>query len=126
MADNKEFIFRSLRALEKHGKIQEIHWLTESYFCKTVLGCSLQDEIGLVRPVLILEIPAIDKDFIRKDHNEYARYYTDSIILDGKPFLVSNYWTDKGREVFLHWLKTVLENDFEELPEIEETIRGEK
>ena len=32
MTDNKSFIFKSLKALETHGKLKEIYWLTESSF----------------------------------------------------------------------------------------------
>ena len=44
MANNKAFIFKSLEALEAHGKIKEIYWLTESYFCEEKFKISWKDD----------------------------------------------------------------------------------
>ena len=44
MANNKAFIFKSLEVLEAHGKIKEIYWLSESYFCEEKFKISWKDE----------------------------------------------------------------------------------
>ena len=62
MADNKAFIFKSLEALEAHGKIKEIYWLTESYFCEKKFNISWKDEIGKTLPVLKILYPQLDKE----------------------------------------------------------------
>ena len=57
MANNKAFIFKSLEALEAHGKIKEIYWLTESYFCEEKFKISWKDEIERPLPVLRILYP---------------------------------------------------------------------
>lgn len=121
---NRDFIFKSLEVLEKHGKIKEIHWLAESYFCEVTFGISWKDEVGASYPVLKPLFPQIDKTEAKKSIKGKCKdiYFKDEIILDGIPFLVYNNWLDNVRTAFLNWLKTVLGSDFPELPEIEANL----
>lgn len=124
MADNKAFIFKSLEALEAHGKIKEIYWLTESYFCEKKFNISWKDEIGKTLPVLKILYPQLDKETEKKSKTDKDVYYKDKIILDGIPFLVFNKWFDDTQTLFLEWLKSVLGDNFSELTEIENSLKS--
>lgn len=123
MADNKSFIFRSLKALEAHDKLKEIYWLAESSFCERQFGISWEDIYGAKLPVLKKLYPQLNKGEERKSKNDKDVYYKDEIVLDGVPFLVYNNWLPSVRTAFIEWLKTVLGNDFPELAEIEAYLR---
>ena len=124
MANNKAFIFKSLEALEAHGKIKEIHWLSESYFCEEKFKISWKDEIGRTLPVLKILYPQLDKETERKSKTDKDVYYKDKIVLDGIPFLVFNKWFEDSQTLFLEWLKSVLGNNFSELSEIENSLKA--
>lgn len=123
MTENKVFIFKSLKLLETHKKIREIHWLTESYFCEVNFGITLEDEVGAKLPVLKILYPQLDKNIEIKSKDGKEVYYTDEINIDGIQYLVYNNWFSDVREKFMNWLKTVLGNDLAELKEIEEIIK---
>ena len=108
MADNKAFIFKSLEALEAHGKIKEIYWLTESYFCEKKFNISWKDEIGKTLPVLKVLYPQLDKETEKKSKTDKDVYYKDEIVLDGISFLVFNKWFDNTQTLVLKWLKNLL------------------
>ena len=124
--DNKSFIFKSLHALENHRKFKEIYWLTESYFCEKELNVPLKDEIGRIRPMLILLLSDSDENLLRKDTNDYDRYYASPIVLDGIKFLVLNHWTDDLKKQFFDWLKSIISFDSAELSELEKLYEGKK
>lgn len=124
--DNKSFIFKSLHALENHRKFKEIYWLTESYFCEKELNVPLKDEIGRIRPILILLLSDSDENLLRKDTNDYDRYYASPIVLDGIKFLVLNHWTDDLKKQFFDWLKSIISFDSAELSELEKLYEGKK
>lgn len=124
MANNKAFIFKSLEALEAHGKIKEIYWLTESYFCEEKFKISWKDEIGRPLPVLRILYPQLDEKTERKSKTDKDVYYKDKIVLDGIPFLVFDKWFDDSQTQFLEWLKSVLGNNFSELSEIENSLKS--
>ena len=124
--DNKPFIFKSLHVLENHRKFKEIYWLTESYFCEKELNVPLKDEIGRIRPILILLLPDSDKNLLRKDYNDYDRYYKDSVVLDGIKFLVLNHWTEDLKNRYFTWLKSIISYDSEELAELENLFKRKK
>ena len=124
--DNKSFIFKSLHALDNHGKIREIYWLTESYFCEKELNVPLKDEIGRARPILILLLSDSDENLLRKDTNDYDRYYASPIVLDGIKFLVLNHWTDDLKKQVFDWLKSIITFDSAELSELEKLYERKK
>ena len=124
MANNKAFIFKSLEALEAHGKIKEIYWLTESYFCEEKFKISWKDEIERPLPVLRILYPQLDEKTERKSKTDKDVYYKDKIVLDGIPFLVFDKWFDNTQTIFLEWLKNVLGDNFSELTEIENSLKA--
>ena len=124
MANNKAFIFKSLEALEAHGKIKEIYWLTESYFCEEKFKISWKDEIERPLPVLRILYPQLDEKTERKSKTDTDVYYKDKIVLDGIPFLVFDKWFDNTQTLFLEWLKNVLGDNFSELTEIENSLKA--
>lgn len=123
MTDNKSFIFKSLKALETHGKLKEIYWLTESSFCEQQFDISWEDIHGAKLPVLKKLYPQLNKREKRKSKDGKDVYYKDEIVLDGIPFLVYNNWLPSVRTAFIEWVKTVLGNDFPELAEIKSYLR---
>ncbi|MBO7431085.1 MAG: hypothetical protein J6U56_08775 [Spirochaetia bacterium] len=125
-SDNKSFVFKSLQALEDHGKIREIFWLSESYFCEKELNAPLKDELGKARPILLLLLPDSDENLLRKDTNDYDRYYKSPIILDGIKFLVLNHWTDDLKCRYFAWLKSIISFDSAELSELEKLFERKK
>ena len=124
MANNKAFIFKSLEALEAHGKIKEIYWLTESYFCEEKFKISWKDEIERPLPVLRILYPQLDEKTERKSKTDKDVYYKHKIVLDGIPFLVFDKWFDNTQTLFLEWLKNVLGDNFSELTEIENSLKA--
>lgn len=126
MANNKAFIFKSLKLLENQKKIKEIHWLTESYFCEVQFGITWEDELGTKLPILKVLYPELEKHIEKKSKSEKNVYYTDEITLDGISYLVYNNWLPNVREKFWSWLTTILGCDLPELKEIEEIIKGDE
>ena len=124
--DNKSFVFKSLQVLENHGKIREIYWLAESYFCEKELSVPLKDEIGRARPILILLLPDSDENLLRKDTNDYDRYYESPIILNGIKFLVLNHWTEDLKCRYFAWLRSIVIFNSVELAELEKLFEREK
>lgn len=122
--DNKDFIFKSLKALESHGKVKEIHtMLTDSVFCGAVFGITWESSPKTKMPILKPLLPNMDKDSARKNPSGRDVYYADTITLDGMEYLVYNNWFENVRNSFFEWVKGVV---FPELNEIEKILNGNK
>ena len=125
MADrinNKEFVFKCLKALEAHGKVEEIHtFLTKSSFSAELFGVTWQNNESEKCPILKAVLQGMDKDSMKKALNKKDVYYPETINLDGIDYLVYNNWLDNVRIKFFTWIKNVI---FPELEDIEEIIKG--
>lgn len=118
--NNKSFIFKCLKALEAHGKVEEIHTLlTNPDVAKQVFGITWTDNNNIPCPIIKALLPGMDKTAMQKANNGNDVYYTDTINLDGIEYLVYNNCLDKVRKAFFIWTKNII---FPELEEIEEII----
>ena len=125
MADrinNKEFVFKCLKALEAHGNVEEIHTLlTNAIISEKLFGVTWQNNENEKCPILKAVLQGMNKEDMQKASNGKDVYYPELINLDGVNYLVYNNWLDDVRKKFLKWTKNII---FPELEEIEEIIKG--
>ncbi len=119
---NKDFVFKCLKALEAHGKVEEIHTLlTNPIISENLFGVTWQNNENEKCPILKAVLQGMDKEVMQKASNGKDVYYPELINLDGVNYLVYNNWLDDVRKKFLKWTKNII---FPELEEIEEILDG--
>ena len=120
--NNKDFVFKCLKALEAHGKVEEIHTLlTNPIISEKLFGVTWQNNENEKCPILKAVLQGMNKEDMQKASNGKDVYYPELINLDGVEYLVYNNWLDSVRKKFLKWTKNII---FPELEEIEEIING--
>ena len=121
---NKDFVFKCLKALEAHGKVEEIHTLlTNPIISENLSGVTWQNNENEKCPILKAVLQGMDKEVMQKASNGKDVYYPELINLDGVDYLVYNNWLDDVRKKFLKWTKNII---FPELEEIEEVLDGKR
>lgn len=119
--NNKNFIFKCLKALESHGKIEEIKTLlTKPDVAKEIFGITWKDNKDIPCPIIKVILSDMDKSSMQKAGNQRSVYYPDTITLDGVEYLVYNNWLPEIRNKFFKWTKNII---FPELEEIEEILK---
>ena len=120
--NSKAFVFKCLKALEAHGKVEEIHTLlTNPIVSEKLFGITWSESGGEKCPILKAVLQGMNKDTMRKASNGKDVYYPETINLDGIDYLVYNNWLDNVRSKFFAWTKNII---FPELEDIEEILNG--
>ena len=121
--NNKEFIFKCLKALEAHGKVEEIHTLlTNPIVSEKVFGITWSESGGEKCSILKAVLQGMNKDTMRKASNVKDVYYPETINLDGIDYLVYNIQYGEPRDVKNRGFTANLDKrQAAELPQTKET-----
>ena len=110
---NEDFVLKCLSLLNDAGKLDDytVNCLTDGNWC-------LKKEFMQREKSVLKEIPmnTTEKEFkiLRLDGTSQSRFYSHTIIINNKKFMITNYWYGPttnhkdNRTPFLNWVKKQL------------------